>query len=86
MKKIFKLMSAALMALAMFVPAQAAELTVYDGSTYGVSYNEYVPIYGYYYDTNNFATQIIYPAAIPWLQPRSDRKSNRGCRDHDDPR
>ena len=62
MKKIFKLMSAALMALAMFVPAQAAELTVYDGSTYGVSYNEYVPIYGYYYDTNNFATQIIYPA------------------------
>ena len=47
MKKCFKLLSAALIALASFVPAQADELTVYDEA----STNEFSPIYGYYYDT-----------------------------------
>ena len=63
MKKVFKLMSAALMALAMFMPAQADELTLYDASTQVVVYNEYVPIYGYYFDAANFITEIIYPAS-----------------------
>ena len=34
MKKSLKLMSAALIALASFVPAQAETLTVYDGTDY----------------------------------------------------
>ena len=63
MKKVFKLMSAALMSLAMFVPAQAVELTLNDGTAAPATYNEYVPIYGFYYETANVITQIIYPAS-----------------------
>ena len=51
-----KFFAAALMAMAMFVPAQAETLTVYDGS----DGNQYVPIYGGYFDTQNVVTQIIY--------------------------
>jgi len=56
MKKMSKFFAAALMAMAMFVPAQAETLTVYDGS----DGNQYVPIYGGYFDTQNVVTQIIY--------------------------
>lgn len=57
MKKCFKLLSAALIALASFVPAQADELTVYDEA----STNEFSPIYGYYYDTPGYIVQTILP-------------------------
>jgi len=59
MKKGLKLMSAALMALAMSVPAQAETLTVYNGQ----DYNNLVPLYGGYYDTQNMASQMIYQEA-----------------------
>ena len=59
MKKSFKLFSAALLALAMFVPAHAETLTVYNGE----DYNNLVPLYGGYYDTQNMASQMIYRAA-----------------------
>ncbi len=58
MKKSFKLLFAALMSLAAFVPAQADNLTVYDGA----DYNNYVPFYGGYFDTQNMASQMIYRA------------------------
>jgi len=59
MKKSFKLMSAALIALASFVPAQAETLTVFDGTATSTS----VPIEGYYYDGVGCAVQTIIPAA-----------------------
>ena len=59
MKKGFKLFFAALIALASFVPAQAAELTVFDGT----ATNECVPIRSYYYDTNDYPVQTIMPEA-----------------------
>ena len=58
MKKSFKLLFAALMSMAAFVPAQADNLTVYDGA----DYNNYVPFYGGYFDTQNMASQMIYRA------------------------
>ena len=57
MKKCFKLMFTAIVSLAMFMPAQADILTVFDG----YDYNEYVPVYGYYYDAENVSCQVIYP-------------------------
>ena len=57
MKKCFKLMSAALMALAMFAPAQAAELTVFDGN----ATSRTTPINGYWLDAAETQTQVIYP-------------------------
>ena len=57
MKKCFKLLSAALIALASFVPAQAAELTVFEGT----STNTKVPLYGMYMDTPGTRVQVMYP-------------------------
>ena len=62
MMKCSKLWLAALMALASFVTVHADELTVYDDAA-NLSYSEYVPIYGYYFDAPNFATQVIYHEA-----------------------
>lgn len=59
MKKSFKLFSAALMALAMFVPAQAEVLTIFNDGYYSTD----APIFGYNYDTDGYITQTIYPAA-----------------------
>lgn len=59
MKKCFKLLSAALIALASFVPAQAAELTVFEGT----ATNECVPVRSYYYDTQDYPVQTIMPEA-----------------------
>ena len=59
MKKSFQLLSAALIALASFVPAQAATLLVNDGTN--TNYN--VPIEGQYADTEGCAVQTIYPEA-----------------------
>ena len=59
MKKGFKFLSAALMALAMFVPAQAETLTVCN-DTYS---SGYLPVQGSYYDTPGSHSQLIYPAA-----------------------
>lgn len=59
MKKSFQLLSAALIALASFVPAQAATLLVNDGTA--TNYN--VPIEGQYADTEGCAVQTIYPEA-----------------------
>ena len=59
MKKSFKLLSAVLMACAMFVPAQANEtLLVCDGT----STSAYLPIKNNYYDTQGSHSQMIYPA------------------------
>ena len=59
MKKSLKLLSAALMALAMTVPALADTVTLYEGT----DTCEFVPIYGGYYDYAGLVTQTIYPAA-----------------------
>ena len=59
MKKCFKLLSAALLALGVFVPAMATELTVFDGT----DENQYAPVYGYYYDSPGSGAQTIYPEA-----------------------
>lgn len=59
MKKGFKLLSAALIALSSFVPAQADELTVFDGT----ATNECVPVRSYYYDTQDYPVQTIMPEA-----------------------
>lgn len=59
MKKCFKLLSAALIALASFVPAQADELTVFEGT----ATNECVPVRSYYYDTQDYPVQTIMPEA-----------------------
>jgi len=59
MKRFFKLVSAALMALVVCVPAQAETLLVNDG----VDYCEYAPIYGGYCDAVNVVSQVIYPAS-----------------------
>lgn len=58
MKKSFKLLFAALFALASFAPALAEELTVFDA---GTATCEEVPIRGYYYDTQNYKVQTILP-------------------------
>ena len=59
MKNCFKLMTAALMALAMFVPAQAEEVTLFQGT----NTNEKVPIRGNYVDTEGYIIQTILPEA-----------------------
>ncbi len=59
MKKSFKLLFAALMALAMFVPAQAETLNLYDGS----SWSNKAPFNGMYFDVAGNKTQVLYPAA-----------------------
>ena len=55
MKKGFKLLSAALIALASFVPAQADEITLFDGT----ATSEYAPIYGYNNDSEGSISQTI---------------------------
>ena len=55
MKKCFKLLSAALIALASFVPAQADEITLFDGT----DQSEYSPIYGYNNDSEGNISQTI---------------------------
>ena len=57
MTNVFKLFVAALMALGMILPAQAAELTLFDGSN---SVNT-VPINIYWLDSPGTTTQVIYP-------------------------
>jgi len=59
MKKSFQLLSAALFALATFVPAQAQEVTVADGTAVG----ELAPIYGYNFESEVQRNQMQYPAA-----------------------
>ena len=59
MKKGFKLLSAALIALSSFVPAQADEITLFDGTVL----SEYAPIYGYNNDSEGNISQTIFPAA-----------------------
>ena len=59
MKKSFKLFSAALIALASFVPAQAETLTVYDGTDYLAA----VPFNGSWVDEVGNKTQVLFPAA-----------------------
>ena len=59
MKKFFSFLVVAFAVIA----AQATELTLNDGTATPVSFNEYVPIYGYYYDATNVISQIIYPAS-----------------------
>ena len=59
MKKSFKLLCAALMALAMFVPAQANEqLTIYPG----VGSSNYVPFRNIDFQSSGMHSQLIYPA------------------------
>lgn len=58
MKKISKLMTAALIALASFVPAQAETLTVYDGTDYLAA----VPFNGSWVDEVGNKTQVLFPA------------------------
>ena len=54
MKKLFTLIAVATLAFA----AQAATLTVADGT----EYNGHYPFYGLYYDTQGTTSQVIYPA------------------------
>ena len=58
MKKGFKLLFAALIALASFASAQADELTVFGA---GTATSTEVPIRGYYYDTQDYKVQTILP-------------------------
>ena len=68
MKKSFKLLSAAFVALAGIVSAQATELTVYEGT----ATNEGAPFYAYQFDNEDYITQTIYPeAALADLQGQS---------------
>lgn len=57
MKKIFKLFVVTLMSIGIFAPAQAAELTLFDGNA-GVNT---VPINIYWLDEAGTHTQVIYP-------------------------
>ena len=59
MKKSFKLLAAAFMSLAMFAPAQAETLTVYDGTDYLAA----VPFNGSWVDEEGNKTQVLFPAA-----------------------
>ena len=59
MKKVSKLMTAALCALASFVPAQAETLTIYNGT----AQSENIPIRATYFDYAPYRGQVIYPAA-----------------------
>ena len=58
MKKSVKLMTAAFIALASFVPAQAETLTVYDGTDYLAA----VPFNGSWVDEVGNKTQVLFPA------------------------
>lgn len=60
MKNCFKLMCAAFVALASFVPVQANELLVADGDAEGMV----APFYGFMMDTKNTISQAIYPASM----------------------
>lgn len=65
MKKCFKLLSAALIALASFVPAQADEITLFDGT----DQSEYSPIYGYNNDSEgNISQTIIHESYLEGLK------------------
>jgi len=59
MKKSLKLMSAVLMALATFVPAQADELTIFEGT----ATSDCIPVRPTYYDWEGYNSQAIYPEA-----------------------
>ena len=59
MKKSFKLLSAALIALASFVPSQAETLLINDGT----ATNRYSPISTYDFDVTDLRVQTIYPEA-----------------------
>ena len=59
MKKSFKLLFAALFALASFASAQADEITLFDGT----NTSETVPVRSYYYDSQDYPVQTILPAA-----------------------
>ena len=62
MKKSLKLMSAALIALASFVPAQAETLTVYLTVYDGTDYLAAVPFNGSWVDEVGNKTQVLFPA------------------------
>ena len=65
MKKGFKLFAAALIALSSFVPAQADEITLLDGT----DQSEYAPIYGYNNDSEgNISQTIIHESYLEGLQ------------------
>ena len=70
MKKSFKLFAAALMALGIFAPAQATELTLFDG-TYTC---RVAPINVYWLEAAGTQTQVIYPEAE--LAPLKGRPIN----------
>lgn len=57
MKTTFKLLFAAFMTLAMFAPAQAGELTIYEGAESKTN----APFNGRYVDSEGVLTQVIYP-------------------------
>ena len=59
MKKVTQFFAAALMALAVVVPAQANDLTLFDYT----DQSNNVPIRGYYYDTEGYRVQVIYPSS-----------------------
>ncbi len=59
MKKSFRLLSAALIALASFVSAQAATITLFDST----DQSPYCPVYTYNNDNEGHATQTILPAS-----------------------
>ena len=59
MKKSFKLLSAALIALASFVPVHADEVTLFEGT----EQSEYTPIFGYNNDSEGNTTQTIIHAS-----------------------
>ena len=61
MKKSFKLLSAALLALAVAVPAQAKTLEVFHNTT-GTSV--VIPINSTYYEAPGTKSQVIYPASV----------------------
>lgn len=59
-QKIFQRLCLLLCVLTAFTAARAETLTVCEGTTT----NQYVPIYGYYWDTPNNTSTMIYPASM----------------------
>ena len=58
MKKFFRLFIVSLMSMGLFTPAQAAELTIYEGT----ATDRTIPINTYYLESVGTQSQVIYPA------------------------
>ena len=58
MKKFFRLFVVSLMSMGLFAPAQAAELTIYEGT----ATDRTIPINTYYLESVGTQSQVIYPA------------------------